>query len=118
MLSDPNNHLVIAAKQKISTYSKEDWKSMSEEATSLTNRLGELVMYNIPIKSKLAESGFEDLVEHFHKWFFPITKEYILRLSCLCKTDYSYAQFFNNFYPGLADYLYRLVPFYLHKLTK
>jgi hypothetical protein len=117
MLSDPNNHLVVAAKQKISTYSKDDWTTMSAEATYLTEKLGELVKYDIPIESKLAESGFDDLVEHFHKWFFPITKLYIFRLSRLCKTDYKYAQFFNNFYPGLADYLYRLVPIYVYKVS-
>ena len=118
MLADADNSLVVAAKQKISTYSKDDWTTMSAEATSFTEKLGELVEYDISVESKLAESGFDDLVEHFNKWFFPITRSYIFKLSLLCKIDYRYAQFFNNFYPGLADYLYKLLPFYLHKVSQ
>jgi hypothetical protein len=118
MLSSPENPLVIITKEKISKYSRDDWKEMSQEATTLTKTLGELVMYDIPIQSKIAETAFDNLVDHFNKWFFPITKLYILGLSRHCVNDQKYSQFFDNFYPGISNYISRLVPAYLHKVPQ
>ena len=116
MLSSPENPMVISAKQKISKYSKDDWKTMSSEATHLTQMLGELVLYNVPVESKIAESAVDDLIEHFHKWFFPINKFYLSTLAIVCISDYRYSKFFDQFYPGLAKYLHELVSVYIDKV--
>jgi hypothetical protein len=89
---------------------------MSKEATFLTKMLGELVMYSVPVESKLAEQAFDTLIEHFNKWFFPITKLYILGLSLHCVNDKRYSQFLDNFYPGLSVYISKLIPAHLNKI--
>lgn len=115
MFSDPDNYHVIAAKERISKYSRDDWNTMSTEATYLTKMLGELVLYNIPVESKIAESAFRDFVDHFHKWFFPIDKKFIFKLSILCKNDDQYSEFFDEFHPGLGSYISKLSLSHLSK---
>jgi len=118
MNSDPNDPLVIECKKRLALYSKADWEKMSSEATYLTEMLGELVKYNIPHKSKIAEKAFDELVNHFTVYFFPINKMYILKLADMSgKTGSEYNKFFNKFYDGLGEYLSKLVPLYLHKVA-
>jgi len=115
MLSDPDNYHVVSAKERMLKYSKDDWAIMSEEATHLTKMLGELVLYNIPVESKLAMRAFDDFVDHFHKWFFPIDRKFIFKLAILCKNDDQYSRFFNQFYPGLGPYISKLSMSHLNK---
>jgi hypothetical protein len=115
MLSAPNDPMVLAAKEKIAKYSKSDWEKMSEDATHMTKMLGELVLYEIPVESKIAEFGFDALVDHFEKWFFTIDKDYLLKLAHASKYYENYSKFFNQFYPGLADYIHKLIPLYVKK---
>jgi len=117
MESDPNDPLVVACKKRLQEYSKSDWKEMSDEATYMTEMLGELVKFNVPCDSKLAEKSFDELVNHFNKYFFPINKIHLLKLAEMSGTKNSeYQIFFNKFYDGLGDYLCKLVPVYLYKV--
>lgn len=119
MRSFPTDPLVIECKKRIATYSKEDWKLMSSEATYLTEMLGELVKYNIPHESHIAENGFDALVEHFDKWFFPINRIPLLKLAVMSGTNGSaYKAFFDGFYEGLGDYFSKLAMMYLYKIEK
>ena len=117
MLADPDNELVLSAKEKISTYSKEDWKNMSAEATHLINELGKLVINNVPVKSKLAEDGFDNLIKHFDDWFFTINQIYAKKFAFTSFTQPKWIAFFDGFEPGLAKYIGRLCFYYSQKLT-
>jgi len=107
---------VLAGREKISKYSKEDWETMSEEATEITNSLGELVQNNVSVKSKLAEDRFDSLVAHCDKWFFETDKRSIFNVAVLSSSDEKYIKFFDQFYPGLAKYISKLFMTYINKL--
>ena len=114
--NDPNSAEVIAAKERISKYTKNDWSDMSIEATEMVNYLGNLVNNNVSINDLKAEKGFDLFVEHFFKWFFPISTKYTLRLSTVIKFDPDYTKFFDQFNPGLANYMNKLLQKYAHKV--
>lgn len=116
MLSDPENEMVLLYKEKMSTYSKQDWENMADEATLLTNRLGELVLYNIPIESKLAEDGFDSLMKHFDDWFVKINKDYAKKFAFACHAHSGWVLFFDGFHPGLSKYISKICFRYLEKL--
>lgn len=114
--NDPNSQEVIDAKAQISKYTKEDWDNMSIEAVEMVDYLKELVINKIEIDEPEAEKGFDLFVEHFFRWFFPITTKYTLRLSTVIKFDHKYTLFFDQFVPGLADYMNKLLQKYAHKV--
>lgn len=114
--NDPNSAEVLAAKEKLSKYTKDDWTHMSTEATDMVDYLKNLVKSSIDLDSKEAEYGFDLFVIHFFKWFFPISKQYVLRLSTVVKFDPNYAAFFNQFTPGLDLYMNKLLQKYAYKL--
>jgi len=115
-IADTNDPVAILVKEKINEYSKEDWKVISEEAKKIIKSLGELVLHNTPVESKTAETGFDILIEHFKKWFFPINKTYLLKFAYACKHSHAYSKFFDQFYPGLSNYLYKLLPAHAQKV--
>jgi hypothetical protein len=117
MESDPYSQNVLLCKERMGTYSKDDWAIMAKEATDLTVMLGELVKYDVPIESKLAENGFDSLVKHFHDWFFTIDKDNAERLAFICSYNTRYILFFDGYYPGLSKYIGKLGFRYSKKLT-
>jgi hypothetical protein len=114
--NDPNSNEVIAAKQKISQYTKQDWQYMSTEAVEMVDYLKQLVVNKTDIDQPEAEKGFDLFVEHFFKWFFPISTKYTLRLSTVIKFDPQYTLFFDQFHQGLADYMNKLLQKYAYKV--
>jgi len=117
MESDPDSQNVLVCKERMSTYSKDDWGIMAKEATDLIHMLGDLVKYNIPVESKLAEHGFDALIKHFHDWFFTIDRANSERLAFICSYHPRYILFFDGYYPGLSKYLGKLGFRYSKKLT-
>jgi hypothetical protein len=118
MVGEPDSQNVVVCKERLSTYSKDDWSIMAKEATDLTVMLGELVKYNIPVESKLAENGFDALIKHFHDWFFTIDKNNAEKLAFICSTHPRYIMFFDGYYPGLSKYIGKIGFRYSYKLTK
>ena len=118
MASSPNYPLLIPSKEKLSKYSEDDWEMISADAAHLNQMLGELVLYNIPLDSKVAELLFDNLVEHFNKWFFPVNQRFLFMFSRVCVNDYKYFIFFDEFCNGLAEYLSELLKVYLHKVQE
>ena len=118
MLAEPENYQVVAAKERISKYSKDDWKIMSGEAIFISTMLGELSSYNIPVESKVAEYVFDAYAEHYSKWFFTLDKLHVIKLSILCSNDHKYEVFFNKFGPELNKYMSKLLRFYLYKVSE
>jgi hypothetical protein len=116
--TDPDNELVIKAKEKMKDYAKGDWKIMSAEATRMTKALAQLVEYNVDPKSELAELGFMELHNHFTKWFFELDQRDAISLALHTKYDKDYREFFTTFHEGLADYLNDLTKAHFSKLPK
>lgn len=116
MFSSPNDPSVLSCKERLSQYSKDDWKIMSKEATHLTEMLGDLVLYNVPIESKLAELAFDETVRHINEWFFITNQRFLFLLSTASAHDKKCSQFFENFHPGLGKYVSKLCLEYIHKV--
>jgi hypothetical protein len=107
--TDLNHPVVIEIKNRISTYSKDDWKNMSAEAIILTERLAELVKYNVPADSHLAFTVFNEFKEHFDRWFYKMDHEALTLFSLYSRFDKNCNAFFNQFQPGLGNYMFHLV---------
>lgn len=114
--NDPNSNEVLGAKDQFAKYTAQDWANMSAEAIEMTDYLKELVIDKVDINDKRAEKGFDLFVEHFFKWFYPLTRKYALRLSTVIKFDNKYTLFFDQFTPGLADYMNKLLQKYSYKI--
>jgi TipAS antibiotic-recognition domain len=115
MLSEENNPVVVECKRRLSEYTKDDWKIMSKEATDMTQMLGELIRYNIPVDSHLATLAFYEYVEHFNKWFLKVDKEFLIKTAYYAKFEKDFGAFFDQFYPGLGIYLFDLIMFNVRK---
>ena len=113
----PNSPMLLAAKERISSYRKEDWEVMVKEAYELNAYLAELMNNNTPLDSKEAEIGFDMFADHYIKWFFPIDEEYILKLVMATQLDKKYALFFENQAKGLGIYLPKLLRQHAHRLS-
>jgi hypothetical protein len=113
----PNSPMLLAAKEKISSYKKEDWQIMVKEAYELNAYLANLMNTKAPLDSKEAEIGFDMFADHYIKWFFPIDEEYILKLVMATQLDKKYALFFENQARGLGVYLPKLLRQHAHRLS-
>jgi len=109
LVVDSDHPVVIGMKNRISTYSKDDWKSMAAEAVTLTETLAELVKYGVPADSHLALTVFYEFKEHFDRWFYTMDHETFVLFALHCKFDKNCNDFFNQFQPGLGDYLFHLM---------
>lgn len=118
MTSSPDHPLLLASKERLSQYSKDDWDMISADAAHLNQMLGELVLYNIPLDSKVAELLFDSFIEHFNKWFFPVNQRFLFVFARVCINDYKYVIFFDESCPGLAKYLSQLLKLHLHKVPE
>lgn len=116
LLMEENDPAVIECKNKLSTYTKDDWQTMAKEAVDMTEMLGELVKYNISPNSHLATLAFYEFRNHFDKWFFNINKEYLIKCAMLSKYDPGYRAFFDQFYPGLGPYMFDLITVNIKKV--
>lgn len=114
--NDPESYLVLAAKERMKDYTKQDWVTMSVEAKELVDELGYLCTNNIDLNDKIAEDAFDMFVIHFYKWFFPIDKKYVLYASTTFKWDPQYVKFFNQWYPDLNLYASKLLEKYAYKM--
>jgi len=113
----PNSPMLLSAKERISSYKKEDWDMMVKEAHELNAYLANLINTNSSLDSKESEIGFDMFADHYIKWFFPIDEEYILKLVMATQLDKKYALFFENQAPGLGLYLPKLLRKYAYKLS-
>jgi len=113
----PNSPMLLSAKERISSYKKEDWDMMVKEAHELNAYLANLINTNSSLDSKESEIGFVMFADHYIKWFFPIDEEYILKLVMATQLDKKYALFFENQAPGLGLYLPKLLRKYAYKLS-
>ena len=100
---------VLEIKNRIATFSKDDWKNMAAEAIIVTERLAELVKYNVPADSSLAFSVFMEFKEHFDKWFYEMNKEGFSIFAMLVRFDKNSNNYFNQFEPGLGNYMFHLI---------
>jgi len=64
MDSYPNDEKVVQCKESLSNFSKDDWNSMSAEATNLMQTLVDLVLYSTPLKDKASENCFDLFIKH------------------------------------------------------
>jgi hypothetical protein len=113
----PDSPMLLSAKERISSYKKEDWDTMVKEAYELNAYLANLINTNSSLDSKESEIGFDMFADHYIKWFFPIDEEYILKLVMATQLDKKYALFFENQAPGLGLYLPKLLHKYAYKLS-
>ena len=116
MLGYSEDPQVLHGRAKMSGYSEEDWKTMAEEATEVTESLGNLVRDGVSVKDKIAEDAFDSLIVHCDKWFFETNKKFVFNVALLSSSDEKYTKFFDQFYPGLSKYLSKLLLTYLNKL--
>jgi hypothetical protein len=100
----PNDTQVIQCKESLSNFSKDDWVSMSEEATHLMQTLVNLVLHNTPLKDKASENCFDLFIKHVDEWFFIVNKTFIIKLIHSCQTDEKFLHFFDRFHPGLTKH--------------
>jgi hypothetical protein len=112
----PNDEKVVQCKESISNFSKEDWTSMSEEATHLIQNLVNLVLNNTPLKHEDSERCFDLFIKHVDEWFFIVNKGFIIKLVNSCQSDYKFVQFFDRFQPGLTKHFIKLMIVYSYKL--
>lgn len=108
-LAHADDAAVIEIKNRISTFSKDDWKTMAAEATIVTERLAELARYNVPADSSLAMSVFMEFKEHFDKWFYEMDQEGFGIFAMLVRFDKNSNSYFNQFEPGLGNYMFHLI---------
>jgi hypothetical protein len=113
----PDSPMLLSAKERISSYKKEDWDTMVKEAHELNAYLANLMNSNTPLDSKEAEIGFDMFADHYIKWFFPIDEEYILKLVMATQLDKKYTLFFENQARGLGIYLPKLLRQHAHRLS-
>lgn len=118
IFEEPNSNNVINAKERISRYSKDDWAMMAKEATYMTEMLAELVKYRVPIHSKLAERGFDALVEHLENWFIKVDRKNAEKFGFVCHNHPRYVLFFDQYEPGLGKYLGKVIVRYAKKLPE
>ena len=106
----PNDPLAAEAKERISKFTKNDWKEMAKEAVEVTEALADLVKNNVPMDSMTAENAFNDLMNHMSRWFFTPTQTYLTHVAMLTGDKGSKLhRFFNKFHPGLSDYMHQAI---------
>ena len=105
----PSHDFILEAQDKMSKYTKEDWQEMATEATNLIYLLSELVKYNVPKDSYIAYIALDVFYDHFSKWFFNISKEQSFIFAYMCKDDGPYNKFFDQYMPGLGNYIHDLI---------
>lgn len=116
--SSLDHPLLLASKEGLSKYSEDDWDIISADAEHLKQILAELVLYDIPLDSKVAELLFDNFIEHFNKWFFPVNQRFLFVFSRVCVNDYKYFVFFDEPYNGIAEYLSKLLRVHLYKVPE
>jgi hypothetical protein len=109
MLSEPDNPKVIECHKKIATYKKEDWEEMYKEAIEITNILSDMVRYSVDPDSSLAFLVYNEFTNHVSKWFFDIDETYMSHSAMLYKFDPMFNAYFNQFYPGLGNYMFDMM---------
>jgi hypothetical protein len=117
ILIDTTHPVVIQIKNKISTYSKDDWKNMSAEAVILTKNLSDLVKNNVPADSDAALAVFHEFKDHFDRWFYIMDHEAFVLFALYARFDKNCNAFFNQFQPGLGNYMFHLVNINSNKIT-
>ncbi len=114
----PEAKLVQEISERIKSHSREDWDKMIEEAHLLNQSLGELIKDNVPISDKRAEKAFDDIRDHYEKWFCSFTQAYVDRIAPTVTLDPDFHQFFDQQAEGLAKYMPKLMRHYSYKLPK
>ena len=118
IFEEPDSQNVISCKKRISEYSKDDWSIMSKEATHMTETLAELVKYEVPVESKLAEYGFDFLVKHLEDWFIKVDRKNAQKFGFVCYNHPRYILFFDGYQPGLGQYVGKIILRYANKLPE
>jgi hypothetical protein len=113
--TSPDDRLVLIAKERISKYTRKDWDAMIKDAHELNAYLAECINNKVPVEDPKAELAFDMFVDHFVKWFFPVSEEYLIKLRMQTQLDKKYALFFEKQAPGLNSYLLKLSRAYSHK---
>ena len=118
IFEEPNSQNVISCKKRMAEYSKDDWAIMAKEATHMTETLAELVKYDVPVESKLAEYGFDSLVKHLEDWFLKVDRKNAQKFGFVCYNHPRYIMFFDEYHPGLGKYVGKIILRYANKLPE
>jgi hypothetical protein len=111
---EPDSKYVIEAQERISHYSRQDWITMSEEATVMIEDLGNNIKAN---SEELSEQDFDRFCAHLKDWFFEVDEVIIDKLAFSAMFDQDYISFLNKYGDGLNLYLYRMCKKYSYKLA-
>lgn len=115
MREDPPHPWMLQIKERMKSYTKEDWQSMIKEANEFVEALVEINKNNVPRDGVLAKLVFDLLVEHYDKWFIPFDRNHISWLAMLSKYSVQ-KSFFDKFYPGTGDCLSDIIKAHIDSL--
>ena len=111
---EPENPYVLVAKEKKAGYTREDWVSMSIEATTMMEDMGYIANDNL---GEFTEEIFNTLCSHLQNWFFEVDKGLIDRFAIFSISVPEYIAFLNKYGDGLNLYFYRMCRKYAYKLA-
>jgi hypothetical protein len=111
---EPESPYVLGAKEKMAGYTREDWVSMSQEATTMMEDMGYIVKNNL---GEFTEDIFDTLCSHLQNWFFEVDKALIDRFAIFSISVPEYVLFLNKYGDGLNLYFYRMCQKYSYKLA-
>jgi hypothetical protein len=115
--NEPDDKFVVEAKERINQYSRQDWITMSGEATEIMNDLVELVRENVDIEDIRNRQVLEKLSNHLRDWFFVPDMEYFAKFSGSLLLFGRYKDFFNQFYPGTSTHLLNIIDRYSQEVS-
>lgn len=110
----PNDNMVNEIEKRVAEYKKEDWPIMAEEINKVMENLSYLCKNKIPFSDSLAQNTLKDLHNHMKNWFLNPTSEWYHRLRHVLITDINYKKFFDQFEPGLSEYMIGLFGYYIN----
>jgi hypothetical protein len=101
---EPIHPLAAKMKERIDTYTKEDWNNMTDEAYELMEAIVELTKYNLPKDGFFAKYTYDLLLEHYDKWFVPLDSVHLSHFAMLAKYGRQ-KNFFDKYWPGAGEYV-------------
>jgi hypothetical protein len=111
---EPESPYVLGAKEKMAGYTREDWVSMSIEATTMMEDMGYIANNSL---GEFTEEIFDTLCSHLQNWFFEVDTGLIDRFAIFSISVPEYVAFLNKYGDGLNLYFYRMCKKYSHKLA-
>lgn len=93
------------ASKRTAEYTKDDWVRLRQEAHAVCQALGALQRAGVPADDPRAQAAAEAHRQHLDRWFYPVSRTMHARLGEMYAHDSRFQAYFDQYGPGVGDYL-------------